>query len=84
MCRSPVPVPDKAWAVGEFDALLAKVRDPLAAAHVFGVNVTVKEADCPAGMVSGKLTPDQENWLLLLLDEETVTEAPEAFSVALS
>jgi hypothetical protein len=64
--------------VGEFDALLRKVRLPLAAPLAFGVKVTVKEADWPAAMVFGRVIPESTNSLLLLLPEETVTEAPVA------
>jgi hypothetical protein len=64
--------------VGEFEASLRNVRLALAAPLEFGVKVTVKEADCPAAMVFGRLIPESTNSLLLLLPAETRTEAPVA------
>src|SRR4051794_20070275 len=58
-----------------------KVRFPLAEPLAFGVNVTVNDADCPAAIVFGKVIPDNTNSLLSLLPEDTVTDAPLAFSV---
>src|SRR5882724_11691105 len=72
------PVPVSVSTVGEFEALLKKVRLPLAAPLAFGVKVTVKEADCPAAMVFGNVIPESTNSLLLLLPEVTVTDAPVA------
>jgi hypothetical protein len=64
--------------VGEFEALLRKVRLALVAPLALGVKVTVKEADCPAAIVFGRVIPERTNSLLLLLPEVTVTDAPVA------
>lgn len=64
--------------------MLRKVRLALAAPLAFGVKVTVKEADCPAVRVFGKVIPESTNSLLSLLPDVTVTEAPVAFRVPLS
>ena len=71
-------MPVRASTVGEFDALLWKVRLALAAPLAFGVKVTVKEADWPAAIVFGNVIPESTNSELLLLPEVTVTEAPAA------
>ncbi len=68
-----MPVSDS--TVGEFEALPVNVRVALAVPVAFGVNVTVNGADWPAGMVMGRLIPDNANSELLLLADETVTEA---------
>src|SRR6266404_1959517 len=77
------PVPVSVSTVGEFDALLKKVRLALVAPLAFGVKVTVKEADCPAAIVFGNVIPESTNSLLLLLPEVTVTEAPVAVRLPL-
>src|SRR6266478_5987411 len=77
------PVPVSVSTVGEFEALLKKVRLPLAAPLAFGVKVTVKNADCPAAMVFGNVIPDSTNSLLSLLPEVTVTDAPLAVRLPL-
>jgi hypothetical protein len=64
--------------VGEFDALLRKVRLALVAPLALGVKVTVKVADWPAAIVFGRVIPESTNSLLLLLPELTVTDAPVA------
>ena len=46
--------------------------------------MTVKGADEPAAMVAGSEIPERVNSLLVMLDDETVTEAPVAFRAPLS
>src|SRR5271157_1705219 len=70
--------------VGEFDALLEKVKDAELAPLVCGVKVTVKGADCPAGIVVGSEIPESANSPLLRLADETVTEAPLAIRLPFS
>ena len=65
------------------EALLVKVRLPLALPGTLGVKVTVNAADCPAGMVTGSEIPDRTNSPLLLVAEETVTDDPAAVRLAL-
>jgi len=72
------PLPVSVSTVGEFEASLMNVRLALAAPAAFGVNVTVKDADWPAAMVFGKVIPERTNSLLLLVPDDTVTEAPVA------
>src|SRR5947207_4288789 len=72
------PVPVKFSTVGEFDALLRKVRLALVAPLALGVKVTVKVADWPTAIVFGRVIPESTNSLLLLLPEVTVTDAPVA------
>jgi hypothetical protein len=78
------PVPVRDWTVGEFVALLVKDRLPEAAPLAWGVKVTVKGVDEPAAIVAGSVIPERVNSLLVMLDDETVTEAPVAFRVPLS
>lgn len=70
-----VPVPLSDSAVGAFVALLVKVRLADAVPVADGVKVTVNPSDCPAARVTGKLIPESTNSLLLLLADDTVTEA---------
>jgi hypothetical protein len=70
--------------VGELEALLTNVRLALAVPVALGLKVTVKEADWPAAMVFGNVIPESANSLLLLVPEDTVTEAPVALRVPLS
>lgn len=65
-------------------ALLVKDSFPDAAPLVWGVKVTVKEADEPAGMVTGSEIPDRANSVFVMVDDEIVTAAPVAFRVPLS
>ena len=76
----PVPVND--CTAGEFEALLLKESEAEAAPLDWGVKVTVKAEDWPAGMVTGKEIPERTNSLLLLLAELTVTAAPLAMRLA--
>jgi len=46
--------------------------------------VTVKGADEPAAIVVGSEIPESVNSLLVMLYDETVTEAPVAFKAPLS
>jgi hypothetical protein len=50
--------------VGEFDALLGNDSEAEVAPLDCGVNVTVKVADCPAGIVAGSEIPESTNSLL--------------------
>jgi hypothetical protein len=50
--------------VGELDALLENDRDAEVAPLDCGVNVTVKAADCPVGIVVGSEIPESTNSLL--------------------
>jgi hypothetical protein len=63
------------------DALLVNVSVPLAAPVASGVKVTVNEALCPAGMVTGSDKPFTLNTALLELTAVTVTLAPLAVKV---
>lgn len=51
------PVPLKVMVIGEFSALLASDRLPLATTAVVGWNCTLKVMDCPAISVSGRVNP---------------------------
>ena len=77
-------MPLRDWTVDGFEALLTNVKLALADPPAFGVNVTVKDVDWPAGTVRGRVIPDSTNSPLLLVAEETVTAAPEALRLALS
>lgn len=77
-------MPVRASAVGEFDALLGNDRVPEVAPLDCGVNVTVKVADCPAGIVAGNEIPESTNSLLESLAGCTVTAAPLAVRMPLS
>jgi len=77
-------LPVSVSTVGEFEALLVKVRLALAAPVACGVNFTVKDADPPAARVFGNVIPERTNSLLLLLPAEMVTEAPVAVRLPLS
>ena len=82
-CTGVWPVPVSVSVVGEFEALLTNVRLALTAPLALGVNVTVNEADCPAAIVFGKVMPESTNSLLVLLPEETMTDAPLAVRLPL-
>jgi hypothetical protein len=62
-------------------ALLVKVRVALAAPVVCGLNVTLNDALCPAGIVTGNDRPLRLNAALLELAAVTVTLAPLAVNV---
>ena len=79
-----VPVPVRDSAVGEPEALLAKLSDALAVPLAFGVKVTANGTDCPACIVAGRLIPNSANSELLLVPDETVTEAPLAVKLPFS
>jgi hypothetical protein len=76
-----VPVPVTASVVLEGCALLVKVRVPLAAPVAVGLKVTVNEALCPAGIVTGRDKPLMLNTALDELAAVTVTLAPLAVRV---
>jgi len=57
-------VPVSVCTVGEFDALLGNDSEAEVAPLDCGVNVTVKVADCPAGIVAGSEIPESTNSLL--------------------
>lgn len=78
----PVPVSD--CTAGEFDALLVNDKDADAAPVDCGAKVTVKEADCPAAMVTGSEIPETANSALFSDAAVTVTEAPLAVRLPLS
>ena len=50
-------MPLRAMVLGEFGALLTSEMPPDALPVVVGVNCTLKVLDCPAGRVSGKVSP---------------------------
>ena len=75
LCAGVVPVPVNDSTVGAFVALLAKVRLADAGPMAPGVNVTVNPSDWPAEIVAGRVIPESTNSLLLLLADDTVTEA---------
>ena len=74
----PVPVSDSS-VVADW-TLLANVREAETAPVVCGLNVTVNEALCPAGIVTGSERPPTLNTELLPRTLVTVTFAPEAVS----
>lgn len=78
-----MPVPVRDWTAGELVALLVNDRLPEDAPLVWGVNVTVKDADEPAATVTGSAIPDSVNSLFVPLADEIVTAAPVAFRVPL-
>src|SRR5581483_7540364 len=80
-CGGAVPVPETDSTVGEVVALLTNVIAPDALPELCGVNVTVKDAFCPALMVTGNEIPLRTNSALLELPELTVTLPPLAESV---
>lgn len=61
--------------------MLAKVSVALAAPAVVGLKVTVKETLCPAGIVTGNVSPPTVNTELFVLAPVTVTLAPLAVSI---
>jgi hypothetical protein len=65
-------------------ALLVKVSLALAAPVAWGAKVTLNPTDCPAVRVVGSVIPESVNSPLLLLPDETVTEAPLALNVPVS
>ena len=73
-----MPVPVRVCTAGEFEALLANVIAAVATPLALGVKVTIKGMLWPAAIVCGSVMPESANSLLLLLPEETVTEAPVA------
>lgn len=77
-----MPVPLSAIPVGVFEALLAKETFCEALPADVGVNVSEKEALCPAASVSGNDRPLIENGALMEGAEEMVTLAPAAVRVA--
>jgi hypothetical protein len=58
------------------EALLENESEAEVAPLAWGVKVTVKVEDWPAGMVTGSEIPERTNSLLLLLAELTVTAEP--------
>ena len=76
-----VPLPDIDSVAVLFDALLANDNVPEALPLLFGANTTLKDALCPAAIVTGKLTPLRLNSELVLEAEEMVTLAPDAVTV---
>jgi hypothetical protein len=72
------PVPVRVSAVGEFEALLTKVKVAVTAPVAVGVNVTVNGTGVPGVTVAGKLSPLRLKTALFALAEVTVTLAPEA------
>jgi hypothetical protein len=76
---TPVPVSDSVVVVG--CALLVNVSVALANPDVVGVNVIVKVAVCPAGIVCGNENPLMVNAELFVLAADTITLAPTALKV---
>ena len=76
-----VPVPVRFSVVVVGCALLVKVSVALAAPVVCGLNVTVNDALCPAGIVTGSDSPLRLNAPLLEPAPVTVTLAPLAVRV---
>ena len=68
--------------MGEPVALLVNPALPEAAPEAFGVNLIVTGTLCPAGMVTGRLSPSRVNSELDDPSDEMVTLAFEAVSVA--
>ena len=73
-----VPLPLSDWAIVEFAALFENVKFAFAVPLALGMKVTVKGADCPVARVSGSDIPESMNSLLLILEDEIVTDAPTA------
>ena len=82
MCTAAVPFPLSDCTVGEFDALLENVSVPFTCPVACGVNVTVKSAVSPAGIVTGQVIPLRVNAPLLKTQLLTVTLVPVALSEA--
>ena len=83
-CVAAVPVPVILSTAGEFDALLGNDNVAEVAPLDCGVNVTVKFADWPAGIVIGSAIPESANSPFESLGGWTVTDAPLAIRLALS
>ena len=79
--EAAVPVPVVDVVVVEGWALLVNVREAEAEPGTEGLNVTVKPAVWPAGIVTGRDNPPKVKAELLLLAAVTVTLAPVALSV---
>ena len=71
-----VPVPVSVSMMVEGWALLVKVSEALAAPFTCGLKVTVKDALCPAGIVSGSAKPPTLKAELFVVALLTVTLAP--------
>ena len=82
MAAAPVPVRDSAKLA--LDALLVNVKLPDAVPVAFGVNFTEYGADCPAAIVTGRVSPEITNSLLLEFAADTVTAAPVAVRLPLN
>jgi hypothetical protein len=75
-----VPVPDSD-SVALFDALLVRDSVLVAVPLLVGEKTTLNDALCPAGIVTGKVTPLKLNSEFVLEAEEIVTLAPDAVTV---
>lgn len=65
----------------EFDAVLAKERDPDIVPLFCGVKATLNDLLLPDAMVKGNEAPVSTNWELLVESEEMVTLPPVALTV---
>jgi hypothetical protein len=75
----PIPVSDS--CTFEFAALLVNDSDPETVPLAVGVNNTLYDVLCPAGIVNGNDAPSKTNSELVLASEDTVTLAPLALKV---
>jgi len=77
-------MPVKDTVVGEFAALLARVRFAEAVPETLGVNAAFALILCPAAMVTGSATPDRTNSELFNFAVEMVTGPFDAVNVRTS
>jgi hypothetical protein len=76
-----IPVPVRATIVVAVWASLVKVSAAVCAPVVIGLKVTVKDALCPAAIVSGRESPLTVNAELFDTTESTVTLLPLALNM---
>jgi hypothetical protein len=74
-----VPVPLSATDKGELEALLVTATLPVRLAALVGSKTTLKEVDCPAASVIGRVIPDVENPVPLAAMPEMLTLALPVF-----
>jgi len=80
-CTGAVPVPVSDCVAVGLEALLIKLKFAEAVPDACGAKVTVKLAEFPAGIVSGREMPLSVNSEVVMLADDTVTEPVLAVSV---
>jgi len=73
-CTGAVPVPVSDCVAVGLEALLIKLKFAEAVPDACGAKVTVKLAEFPAGIVSGREMPLSVNSEVVMLADDTVTE----------